>query len=72
MCALNRSSTVSRFGQSRNWVTSRSLAVTSLALATVVLGLASTLGVLAWLGQPLNPANLLAFPLLLGLRARGS
>ncbi|MEM7246057.1 MAG: MMPL family transporter [Acidobacteriota bacterium] len=48
-------------------LTSRDLAVTGLALLTVALGLGTALGLLAWMGQPLNPANLLALPLLLGI-----
>lgn len=42
---------------------------TLLALAPVALGLIFTLGAMALLDVPLNPANLIAFPLILGVGA---
>jgi hopanoid biosynthesis associated RND transporter like protein HpnN len=40
---------------------------TLLALAPLVLGVLLTLGVMGLLGFPLNPANMIAFPLILGV-----
>lgn len=40
-----------------------------LALAPLLLGIAATLGVMGLCGWPLNPANLIAFPLILGVGA---
>ncbi len=43
-----------------------------LVLAPVACGIASTLGLLGWLDVALNPANLIALPVLLGLSVAGS
>ena len=45
----------------------RSLQVTLLALLPLAMGLAMTLGVMVLAGAPLNPANMMAFPLILGV-----
>jgi hypothetical protein len=45
----------------------RSLRTTLLALAPLAMGLVLTLGILGLFGLPLNPANMIAFPLILGV-----
>jgi hypothetical protein len=45
----------------------RSLRNTLLALAPLVLGLLLSLGIMGLCGLPLNPANVIAFPLILGV-----
>ena len=45
----------------------RSLAHTLIALAPLVMGVMLTLGILGLFGVPLNPANMIAFPLILGV-----
>jgi hopanoid biosynthesis associated RND transporter like protein HpnN len=45
----------------------RSLRCTLLALTPLALGVLFTLGILGLLGIPLNPANMIAFPLILGV-----
>jgi hopanoid biosynthesis associated RND transporter like protein HpnN len=47
----------------------RNLGHTLLALAPLVLGIVCAVGVLGLLGLPLNPANMLAFPLIVGVGA---
>jgi hopanoid biosynthesis associated RND transporter like protein HpnN len=47
----------------------RNLWHTVLALAPLALGIVCAVGVLGLLGLPLNPANMLAFPLILGVGA---
>jgi hopanoid biosynthesis associated RND transporter like protein HpnN len=48
-------------------VAQRSLYGTVLTLAPLLAGFVLTLGALRWLGVPLNPANLVALPLVLGI-----
>ena len=45
----------------------RSLRYTLLALTPLALGVAAALGILGLVGIPLNPANMIAFPLILGV-----
>ena len=45
----------------------RNLRHTLIALAPLVMGVTLTLGVLGLFGVPLNPANMIAFPLILGV-----
>src|SRR5438105_7906793 len=45
----------------------RSWRKTLLALAPLVVGVVFTLGILGLSGIPLNPANMIAFPLILGV-----
>ncbi|HVS38738.1 MAG TPA: MMPL family transporter [Gemmataceae bacterium] len=45
----------------------RSLRNTLIALAPLVMGVTLTLGILGLFGVPLNPANMIAFPLILGV-----
>lgn len=45
----------------------RSLRYAALAAAPLAVGTGITFGLLGWLGEPLNPANLLALPVILGL-----
>jgi predicted RND superfamily exporter protein len=42
---------------------------TLVALLPLAMGMGATLGVMALLGAPLNPANMIAFPLILGVGA---
>jgi hopanoid biosynthesis associated RND transporter like protein HpnN len=49
------------------WLDFRSLGNMLLALLPLVLGVLCTLGVLGLFGLPLNPANMIAFPLILGV-----
>jgi hopanoid biosynthesis associated RND transporter like protein HpnN len=49
------------------WLDFRSLRNTLLALTPLVLGVLLSLGVLGLIGLPLNPANMIAFPLILGV-----
>ncbi len=49
------------------WLDFRSLRNTLLALTPLVLGVLLSLGVLGLMGMPLNPANMIAFPLILGV-----
>ena len=49
------------------WLDFRNLRNTLLALLPLVLGVLCTLGVLGLLGLALNPANMIAFPLILGV-----
>jgi hopanoid biosynthesis associated RND transporter like protein HpnN len=49
------------------WLDFRSLRNTLLALTPLVLGVLLSLGMLGLLGLPLNPANMIAFPLILGV-----
>ncbi len=49
------------------WLDFRSLRNTLLALMPLVFGVLLTLGMLGLLGWPLNPANMIAFPLILGV-----
>jgi predicted RND superfamily exporter protein len=44
-----------------------SLRLSLLAMAPMALGLLQLLGVLGWLGIPLNPANMIVLPLILGI-----
>jgi hypothetical protein len=45
----------------------RSLENTLIALAPLVIGIALSLGIMGLFGVPLNPANMIAFPLILGV-----
>jgi hopanoid biosynthesis associated RND transporter like protein HpnN len=45
----------------------RSIPRALIAVLPLVLGVALTLGILGYLGMPLNPANMIAFPLILGV-----
>jgi len=45
----------------------RSLGHALLAMSPMVLGLVQLLGLLGWLGIPLNPANMIVLPLILGI-----
>src|SRR5262249_38212353 len=45
----------------------RSVKYTLLALAPLAMGVLASLGVMGLLGVPLNPANMIAFPLILGV-----
>ena len=45
----------------------RSLRHTLIALAPLALGVLLTLGIMGLFGVPLNPANMIAFPLILGV-----
>lgn len=45
----------------------RRIGHTLLALAPLVLGVLLTLGIMGLVGMPLNPANMIAFPLILGV-----
>jgi hopanoid biosynthesis associated RND transporter like protein HpnN len=45
----------------------RNLRVTLLALAPLAMGVVMTLGILVLAGVPLNPANMIGFPLILGV-----
>jgi uncharacterized protein len=47
----------------------RSLRHTLIALAPLAMGMVVSLGVMSLLGLPLNPANMIAFPLILGVGA---
>jgi hopanoid biosynthesis associated RND transporter like protein HpnN len=49
------------------WLDFRGPGNTLLALTPLVLGVVLSLGVLGLLGLPLNPANMIAFPLILGV-----
>jgi hopanoid biosynthesis associated RND transporter like protein HpnN len=49
------------------WLDFRRLGSTLLALTPLVLGVVLSVGVLGLLGLPLNPANMIAFPLILGV-----
>jgi hopanoid biosynthesis associated RND transporter like protein HpnN len=49
------------------WLDFRGLRNTLLALTPLVLGVVMSLGVMGLLGRPLNPANMIAFPLILGV-----
>jgi predicted RND superfamily exporter protein len=49
------------------WLDFRGLRNTLLALTPLVVGVLLSLGVLGLLGLPLNPANMIAFPLILGV-----
>jgi hopanoid biosynthesis associated RND transporter like protein HpnN len=49
------------------WLDFRNLRHTLLALTPLALGVLLSLGVLGLLGMPLNPANMIAFPLILGV-----
>jgi preprotein translocase subunit SecF len=49
------------------WLDFRGLRNTLLALMPLVLGVLLSLGMLALVGWPLNPANMIAFPLILGV-----
>jgi hypothetical protein len=49
------------------WLDFRGLREMMLALLPLVLGVLCTLGVLGLFGLPLNPANMIAFPLILGV-----
>jgi hypothetical protein len=49
------------------WVDFRRLRTTLLALTPLVLGVVLSVGMLGLLGLPLNPANMIAFPLILGV-----
>lgn len=49
----------------------RRLSDTLLAAVPLSLGSVVTLGAMGWLGIPLNPANLIAFPLILGIGIDG-
>src|SRR5262249_35281207 len=49
------------------WLDFRRPRDTLLALLPLVAGVGATLGVLGLLGLPLNPANMIAFPLILGV-----
>jgi hopanoid biosynthesis associated RND transporter like protein HpnN len=45
----------------------RKLGHTLIALAPLLLGVLMTLGIMGLIGMPLNPANMIAFPLILGV-----
>src|SRR5262249_55948464 len=45
----------------------RNLRVTLLALAPLAMGIVMTLGIMVLAGVPLNPANMIGFPLILGV-----
>ena len=49
------------------WLDFRRLRNTLLALTPLVLGVLLSLGIMGLLGLPLNPANMIAFPLILGV-----
>jgi hopanoid biosynthesis associated RND transporter like protein HpnN len=49
------------------WLDFRTLGGTLVALTPLVLGVLLSVGVLGLLGRPLNPANMIAFPLILGV-----
>ncbi len=49
------------------WIDFRSLKRTLLAILPLVIGVVCSVGLLALLGLPLNPANMIAFPLILGV-----
>jgi predicted RND superfamily exporter protein len=52
-------------------ISMRSILGSALALLPLLVGFALMLGVLSWLDIPLNPANLVALPLLLGIGVDG-
>ncbi len=49
------------------WLDFRSLKRTLVAVLPLLLGVLLSVGVLGWCGWPLNPANMIAFPLILGV-----
>jgi hypothetical protein len=49
------------------WLDFRGLGRTLLAILPLLLGVLLSVGILAWCGVPLNPANMIAFPLILGV-----
>jgi hypothetical protein len=49
------------------WIDFRTLGRTLLAVLPLLVGVVLSVGVLGWLGLPLNPANMIAFPLILGV-----
>jgi len=49
------------------WIDFRSLGRTLLAILPLAIGVVCSVGLLALLGLPLNPANMIAFPLILGV-----
>jgi hopanoid biosynthesis associated RND transporter like protein HpnN len=49
------------------WIDFRSWKRTAVAVAPLVLAVVLSLGILGLLGVPLNPANMIAFPLILGV-----
>src|SRR5262249_54563400 len=49
------------------WIDFRSWKHTAVAVAPLVLAVLFSLGILGLLGIPLNPANMIAFPLILGV-----
>jgi len=49
------------------WFDLRSIKDSLLAVVPLTLGMAATFGVLGWMDIPLNPANMIALPLVLGL-----
>jgi hypothetical protein len=51
------------------WADFRSLRYTLLALLPLVMGIVISLGIMGLFGLPLNPANMIAFPLILGVGA---
>jgi hopanoid biosynthesis associated RND transporter like protein HpnN len=49
------------------WIDFRSIKRTLVAILPLVLGVICSVGLLALIGLPLNPANMIAFPLILGV-----
>jgi hopanoid biosynthesis associated RND transporter like protein HpnN len=49
------------------WIDFRSLRLTLLAMMPVLAGIAQMFGILGWLGIPLNAANMIVLPLILGI-----
>lgn len=49
------------------WIDLRSLRLAALAMFPLVLGCAAAFGILALMGMTINPANMIALPLILGL-----
>src|SRR6185295_175573 len=47
----------------------RSLRHTLIALSPLAMGMVAALGIMSLFGLPLNPANMIAFPLILGVGA---
>lgn len=49
------------------WFDTRSLKLTVLALIPLVVGVVAMVGLMGWFNIPVNPANMIAFPLILGI-----